>query len=182
MIHKYRFFIQSVCTYSALYPSANFVQQKYCRGKEEVDLEETKRYWLYGTCVSPTLVYGWQKVLNTFLPQITRPYIILKVCLDTFCFAPCVITLFFFLMGTLESKSLEQIKKEYESKFWKTYLTGMCYWSLVQTFNFRYIPFRYRTIFTSCMSFFWTITLSHIKSMSIEPKAIAQCEQNNEFA
>ncbi|CAB4061161.1 unnamed protein product [Lepeophtheirus salmonis] len=131
-LNKYRYFLKSVATYSVLYPSANFVQQKYFRKTGEVDLAETKRFWIYGTFASAPLVYGWQSILNAYFPLVTRPYVILKVCLDQF-----------------KVKSAAEIKEELIEKYRMTYMSGMFYWSFVQAFNFRFVEFRYRTIYTS---------------------------------
>nr|ADD38635.1 Mpv17-like protein [Lepeophtheirus salmonis] len=167
-LNKYRYFLKSVATYSVLYPSANFVQQKYFRKTGEVDLAETKRFWIYGTFASAPLVYGWQSILNAYFPLVTRPYVILKVCLDQFVFAPVVIFLFYVGINALESKSAAEIKEELIEKYRMTYMSGMFYWSFVQAFNFRFVEFRYRTIYTSVMSFFWTIGLSYMKSLSLK--------------
>lgn len=91
-----------------------------------------------------------------------------KSLVEQVTYGPFAMSVFFFSMEYMETRSVERAKHEVQVKFLPTYQIGLCFWPIFQTLNFAFIPERNRVVAVSCASFLWTIFLSYMKQMDEE--------------
>ena len=66
--------------------------------------------------------------------------------------------------GLLEGKTLPEAFEELKKKFLATYLVDLVIYPASQTINFFLVPLRFRVVFVSTTTFFYSIFLSFIKT------------------
>jgi len=163
--------VPSMMTYSVLYPSANLVQQIYFRqqpdGGPQVDWAETSRFLIYGGLFHAPLVFNWLRIAARLFPRDTAAHLLGKVAMDQTCFAPVALSSFYIGLSVMEGKDSDGVYKEWREKFPNTWATGICIWTFLQMFNFKFIPPRFRTIYVGVCGFFWFTFLAYLKSSDV---------------
>ncbi|XP_071394627.1 mpv17-like protein [Centroberyx affinis] len=170
-------YISNVAGYTALFASADLIQQSMLGGKPAegsrsedspqlyraagIDWSQTARVAFVGLCFHANFNYHWLRGLERMLPGGGVKTITGKVVLDQVIAAPATISAFFIGLSVLENK--EDPLEDWQQKFWPSYKTGVVYWSTMQAVNFALVPPVARTVFVGGIALVWTVFLCHFR-------------------
>ncbi|TRY94291.1 hypothetical protein DNTS_030378 [Danionella cerebrum] len=73
------------------------------------------------------------------------------------------LTISAFYIGLSSLEGAEDPFEDWRSKFWTSYKTGVVYWSTMQAVNFSLVPLVARTVFVGGVALVWTVFLCHCK-------------------
>lgn len=93
---------------------------------------------------------------------------ILRVGVDQLGFSPFGVSLYFTVMGLMQQKSTDEIKKNWHENFLPTLLANWALWPAFQAVNFTLVPVRYRLLAVNIVSIGWNAFLSHKYAKSNE--------------
>ncbi|KAF6739759.1 Mpv17-like protein [Oryzias melastigma] len=165
-------YISNVLGYTALFASADLIQQSVLRGKPSttsasedtpasIDWRQTARVATVGFCFHANFNYHWLQGLERMLPGGGVKAVAGKVVVDQLIAAPLTISAFYIGLSLLESK--EDPLEVWRQKFWTSYKAGVVYWSTMQAINFTFVPPVARTAFLGGVALTFTIFLCHFK-------------------
>lgn len=157
--------VRGMATYSLLWPTSNLVQQSLDKTRDNYDLTESVRYFILGTFATAPTVYVWVKIASRIIKGNSLKHAIMKAGLEQILFAPVGQTQFYLGITLLEGRPWAECVQEWKQKFIPTWKVGVCFWPVVQTINFAYIPEKNRVVVVSIASFLWTIFLSYMHHM-----------------
>ncbi|XP_050695658.1 PXMP2/4 family protein 4-like isoform X3 [Eriocheir sinensis] len=163
---------RGMATYSVLWPTSNLVQQSMDETRNKYDPVECLRYLVLGTFVTAPTVYAWVKLASKIVRGTTLKHALLKAGLEQILFAPVGQTQFYLGITLLEGRPFTECVQEWKQKLIPTWKVAICFWPLVQTVNFAYVPERNRVVVVSMASFMWTVFLSymhHVDQDSLPP-------------
>ncbi|KAF5308724.1 hypothetical protein FQR65_LT06085 [Abscondita terminalis] len=159
--------VRGMLSYAVIWPASCLIQQTIA-GKtwKTYDWGQVTRFGLYGSLfVGPTL-YGWIRLSTILWPEITVKTALKKAIVEQLTYGPAALSCFYFSMGLLNNKSVNEAVDEVKAKFLPTFKFGACFWPMVQTFNFLVIPERNRVPFVSACSLLWACFLSYMDHRS----------------
>ncbi|KAH1009235.1 hypothetical protein HUJ04_001620 [Dendroctonus ponderosae] len=151
--------VRGMIAYGTLWPTSCLIQQTMA-GKtiENYDWMQVLRFSLYGGLFTAPTLYAWirisSKLWTALVEQVT--------------YGPAALICFFFGMSLLEGKSIHEAKLAVESKFLPTWKVCVCFWPVLQTINFQYIPEHNRVPFVSACSLVWCCFLAYMHQMSLK--------------
>ncbi|XP_050078611.1 mpv17-like protein [Anopheles maculipalpis] len=156
--------VRGMITYSLLWPTGCFIQQKLSGKKiNEIDWKKCWRFFFYGGFIVAPSLYCWIRVASIMWPQQNLKSAIAKALTEQISYTPMAMTAFYFSMSLLEAKSVEESLNEVRVKLFPTYKVALCIWPFIQTFNFSVVPEKNRVPFVSMCSLLWTIFLAYMK-------------------
>ncbi|XP_014677709.1 PREDICTED: mpv17-like protein 2 [Priapulus caudatus] len=170
-LRKYPIVANSV-TYGGLYMASDLTQQTlrhyYVTGRGDehrlqVDWRSVGNFGATGTFLLGPIVFLWYRMLDHWMPGKALRILIPKVVVDQGVLAPCTLALFFAALGTLEGKSVADVKKEIKQKYLTTYLVSWLFWAPAQLLNFYLLPPHFRTVYVGSVALIWTTFLSFVK-------------------
>ncbi|XP_076010929.1 mpv17-like protein [Genypterus blacodes] len=177
-------YIGNVVGYTALFASADLIQQSMLGGKPAaastsedslqrtgpagIDWSQTARVAFVGFCFHANFNYHWLRELEKMLPGGGVKAVTGKVVLDQLIAAPATISAFFIGLSVLEKK--EDMLEDWRQKFWTSYKTGVVYWSTMQAVNFAMVPPVARTVFVGGIALVWTVFLCHFRQQGDHTK------------
>ncbi|XP_047498146.1 mpv17-like protein [Penaeus chinensis] len=102
--------------------------------------------------------------------------------LEQVLFAPVGQTQFYLGITLLEGRPWPECLKEWREKLIPTWKVAVCFWPVVQTVNFAYVPEKNRVVVVSVASFVWTIFLSYMHHFDQEmlPLFLKRIDQSRE--
>ncbi|KAK9873335.1 hypothetical protein WA026_022141 [Henosepilachna vigintioctopunctata] len=154
---------RSVVSYTLIFPTSCLIQQTLAGKRwETYDLQKVFRFWIYGTFFLSPVVYGYVRTLSKWFPELDLKTNMIRIAIDQLIYAPIMTAAFFGGMALLEGRDLKYAEEEIRKKFLPTFKTGLCYWPIVQTVNFSYIPEKNRVPFLSLCGMAWTVFLSFV--------------------
>ncbi|ETN63133.1 hypothetical protein AND_005161 [Anopheles darlingi] len=140
--------VRGMITYSCLWPTGCFIQQKLSGKKlNEIDWNKCWRFFFYGGFIVAPTLYGWIRLASIMWPRQDLKSAIAKALTEQISYTPMAMTAFYFSMSLLESKTFEEACNEVKVKLWPTYKVALCIWPLIQTFNFSIVPEKNRVPF-----------------------------------
>uniref|UniRef100_A0A0P4WAE6 Mpv17-like protein n=1 Tax=Scylla olivacea TaxID=85551 RepID=A0A0P4WAE6_SCYOL len=157
--------VRGMATYSVLWPTSNLVQQSMDKTRDKYDIMETLRYLVLGTFVTAPTVHVWVKLASKIIKGSTLKHAVLKAGLEQVLFAPVGQTQFYLGITLLEGRPWNECVQEWKQKLIPTWKVAVCFWPVVQTFNFAYVAEKNRVVVVSVASFMWTIFLSYMHHM-----------------
>ncbi|XP_045127458.1 PXMP2/4 family protein 4-like [Portunus trituberculatus] len=160
--------LRGMTTYSVLWPTSNLVQQSMDKTRDKYDIMETLRYLVLGTFVTAPTVHVWVKLASKIIKGTTLKHAVLKAGLEQVLFAPVGQTQFYLGITLLEGRPWDECVREWKQKLIPTWKVAVCFWPVVQTFNFAYVAEKNRVVVVSLASFMWTIFLSYMHHMHQE--------------
>ncbi|KAH8548934.1 hypothetical protein BGW37DRAFT_429940 [Umbelopsis sp. PMI_123] len=153
------------------------------------DPYRTLRFALYNMAVAP-IVGRWFIFLESRFPmpsiaQTTKSLFkpadivtVKRMVTDQTLFAPMSLTLFFSVMGLVETKSLEGVKEKFRDAYLPALKANYQVWPLVQLVNFKFTPLPYRLPVVSTVGIAWNAYLSWLNNASKEEEmAIHKLEE-----
>ncbi|KPJ09731.1 Mpv17-like protein 2 [Papilio machaon] len=126
------------------------------------DWPRTARMFIVGTIMGPMHHY-YYIYLDKVLPYADVKTVVKKIACDQLFASPATLLCFFYGMGTLENKTLEQSTLEVKQKFVYVYMGDCLFWPPVQFLNFYYLPTHYRVFYINLATMLFNIFLSFIK-------------------
>lgn len=109
--------------------------------------------------VTPFTQY-WYRVLLTLSPGTTMVSVLKRVAIDQAVGSPIVILMVFAAKAGL-SGDLSSLPGMVQSNLFSTWLCGLKYWSVMHSFNFRFVPLMYQPLFATVASLYWNAVLSY---------------------
>lgn len=160
---------RGMVTYSFLWPTGCLIQQSLV-GTHWRDYDWTKcfRFFVYGGFIVAPSLYCWIRLASMMWPAQTLRSAIAKAVTEQISYTPLAMSLFYFSMSLLESKTVKESFAEVKAKVPPTYKVAICIWPLLQTFNFSVVPEKNRVPFVSMCSLLWTIFLAYMKQLELE--------------
>ncbi|CAG9760088.1 unnamed protein product [Ceutorhynchus assimilis] len=160
---------RGMISYGTLWPTSCLIQQTMA-GKtiENYDWVQALRFSLYGGLFTAPTLYAWIRVSSKLWPVTSLKTSITKALVEQLTYGPAALICFFYGMSLLEGKSIEEAKKQTETKFYPTWKVGVCFWPILQTINFHYIPEHNRVPFVSACSLVWCCFLAYMQEMSLK--------------
>ncbi|KAM3856581.1 mpv17-like protein 2 [Vipera latastei] len=148
---------------------ADIIQQSLEQRKKQKqwDIDRTFHMLVTGCSTGPLLHY-WYLWIDKISPRKgvqQLKVVITKVAIDQ-TFAPFFGGWYFIIMALLQGHSLADGIDEFRDKFWDYYLAELAVWPAAQTFNFLYLPSKYRVLFVNVMTLGWNVYLSYLKHRS----------------
>ncbi|KAI9638728.1 uncharacterized protein MKK02DRAFT_41749 [Dioszegia hungarica] len=130
----------------------------------------TLRFAAYGMALGP-LIGKWMHLLETRIPmRMGKPgnglQLFKRVLADQVIMAPAGMALFVAAMGTMEGKSVQQIKDKFSGMYFPGLIANWKVWPAIQTINFKLMPLAYRVPFQSTCGIAWTVFLSLLNKSS----------------
>lgn len=109
--------------------------------------------------VTPFTQY-WYRVLLTLSPGTTMVSVLKRVAIDQAVGSPVVILMVFAAKAGL-SGELTTLPVMVQANLFSTWLCGLKYWSVMHSFNFRFVPLLYQPLFATVASLYWNAVLSY---------------------
>uniref|UniRef100_A0A3Q2TV86 Si:ch211-120k19.1 n=1 Tax=Fundulus heteroclitus TaxID=8078 RepID=A0A3Q2TV86_FUNHE len=165
-------YISNVLGYTALFASADLIQQSVLggspaagsvtsEGSTGIDWRQTARVATVGLCFNANFNYHWLRGLERMVPGGGVKAVTRKVVLDQLIAAPVTISAFYVGLSLLENK--DDPLEDWRQKFWMSYKAGVVYWSTMQAVNFAFVPPVARTAFVGGIALTFTIFLCHLR-------------------
>ncbi|XP_066247973.1 mpv17-like protein [Euwallacea similis] len=161
--------VKGMISYGTLWPTSCLIQQTIS-GKtiENYDWMQTLRFSLYGGLFTAPTLYAWIRLSTRLWPVTSLKTSIIKAFVEQLTYGPAALVCFFFGMGLLEGKSVQEAKTIVENKFLPTWKVGVCFWPILQTLNFQYISEHNRVPFVSACSLVWCCFLAYMHQLSLQ--------------
>ncbi|XP_008429816.1 mpv17-like protein [Poecilia reticulata] len=162
-------YISNVLGYTALFASADLIQQRVLgrnpapasERSARIDWHQTARVATVGLCFHANFNYHWLRGLERMLPGGGLRAVTRKVVLDQLVAAPVTISAFYIGLSFLENR--DDLLEDWRQKFWMSYKAGVVYWSTMQAVNFAFVPPVARTAFVGGIALTFTIFLCHLR-------------------
>ncbi|XP_043281892.1 mpv17-like protein 2 [Venturia canescens] len=126
------------------------------------DYVRTKNMCAVGLVQGPFHHYFYA-ILDRFLPGRNTSSVVKKTLVDQLVASPTCLGIFFFGLGALEQRKVEDISGEVKLKFFDTYKVDCFFWPPTQFVNFLFVPVQYRVVYINLMTMFYDIFLSYMK-------------------
>jgi len=119
------------------------------------------RQYCVAFCITTPLAKLWYKLIDEVFKNYPNDVRIalLKTMLEQTLFAPMANFCFLASQRLLDNRDMEDIKKEYRSKFWSLQISNSAFWGPVSFIIFKSIPPPLRILFARFMSIFWMMFL-----------------------
>ncbi|CAL8073100.1 unnamed protein product [Orchesella dallaii] len=162
-------FLKASTAYAILWPTANIVHQ-IRSGKEKIDTQAVLRYGAAGVTWVCPVFYCWVRGINYLIPGTNLMTCYKKVICEQVFYWPVAIAIFFGSMSFYNGESFEHFKQEFKSKYFRTHMTGLCFWPFVSLLvNYsNLVKDQNRIPLAAVASFGWASFLSYIQSQNSE--------------
>jgi protein Mpv17 len=105
------------------------------------------------------------------LSYAARPtrFMLVKLGLDLFLFAPLVLICFFATVSALEGASARFIGAKLERDVFPAFIVDLIFWPAIQWTNFRYVPVSHQLLIVNMFLFLEDIFLSYVQHRGVPP-------------
>lgn len=155
------YMMQAVQT-GVLMGAGDFICQTFIEKKsvQDTDFRRTIQFSSIGLFVGGPALRFWYGVLNKYVGSSGATVVLKKVFVDQAVFAPVFILFFLSAVGTLQGKSLIEIKNDVQYNYRDILVTNYYIWPWVQLVNFYYVPLQYQVLLVQSVALFWNTYLS----------------------
>jgi hypothetical protein len=139
------------------------LENKMAESNKDVDWARAARFSFFGFILQAPWNHFYYILLDGALPPTADPLTAttgIKVAIDQFIQAPIFTALIFFFLGTLEGKSVDDVKRQLQADYKDTMLANWKLWVPATFVNIAFCPPQLRVLFLNCVFFFWSIFLS----------------------
>uniref|UniRef100_A0A3P9NLW4 Si:ch211-120k19.1 n=1 Tax=Poecilia reticulata TaxID=8081 RepID=A0A3P9NLW4_POERE len=167
-------YISNVLGYTALFASADLIQQRVLgrnpapasERSARIDWHQTARVATVGLCFHANFNYHWLRGLERMLPGGGLRAVTRKVVLDQLVAAPVTISAFYIGLSFLENR--DDLLEDWRQKFWMSYKVLNLMFSFTglrdnHAVNFAFVPPVARTAFVGGIALTFTIFLCHLR-------------------
>ncbi|KAJ2373572.1 hypothetical protein IW150_003556 [Coemansia sp. RSA 2607] len=154
------------------------------KDKPAYDPWRTFRFFAYG-CIFGPVAFKWYSLLDRRFPlpillaagKPNRAHSAAKalavgkrMAADQVVFAPVAIATFFAVMGTMEGKSVDEVRSSLRDRYPQALAGNYVLWPAAQLINFGLVPLIYRVPFSSLVSIVWNTYLSIVNGRKPEDR------------
>jgi hypothetical protein len=156
------------------------------------DPYRTLRFALYNVAIAP-IVGRWFIFLESRFPMPAVTQVVAKTWLkasdkitlkrmvtDQTLFAPMSLSLFFSVMGLVETGTLEGVQAKFRDAYLPALKANYQLWPAVQLINFKFVPLQYRLPVVSTVGIVWNSYLSWLNNAAREEEIATQKFEKNE--
>jgi len=154
-------------TASVILGAADLAGQTLENSKKEeqtaIDPGRFIRFAFFGLVLQAPWNHFYYQILDGVLPPTVDPFTAttgIKVVIDQFVQAPIFTVIIFAFLGTLEGKSLDDVKSQLENDYSDTMVANWKLWVPATMVNIAFCPPLFRVLFLNFVFFFWSIFLS----------------------
>lgn len=144
--------------------TGQFLEKQNSDEKEiELDIFRVARFAFFGLVLQAPWNHFYYMLLDGTIPPTPEPFTPttgIKVFIDQFIQAPIFTVLIFGFLGTLEGKTLDEVKKQLDDDYVDTMLANWKLFIPATVINLGFMPNIYRVLFLNVVFFFWSIYLS----------------------
>lgn len=126
------------------------------------DWTRTRNMAVVGLLQGPFHHYFYA-ILEKLVPGRGTASIMKKTLLDQTIASPTCLGIFFFGLGVMEHRNLQDINSEVRLKLLDTWKVDCMFWPPTQFINFMLIPLQYRVMYINFMTMIYDIFLSYMK-------------------
>jgi hypothetical protein len=145
-----------------------------CQGLEGATLwdhERTFRMGLVGLALSGPISQLQQLMLERIFPGTTALTVAKKVCGSALT-SPFIISSQFAFVGALKSTPWDENVAKIKRDVGPTWAAGFCFWPIVTTINFRYVPLASRAVVVGCAGALWNVYLCNQANKELEAPGV----------
>lgn len=128
----------------------------------EWSFKRTRNMAVSGMTIGVVCHY-WYKYLDNKLPGRAIDIVLKKVFIDQLVCSPLCIAIFFLTLGILEKNDWSELKNEIIQKAHRLYIAEWIIWPPAQTFNFYFLPNKYRILYDNTISLGYDVYTSQVK-------------------
>ncbi|KAF2071206.1 hypothetical protein CYY_007474 [Polysphondylium violaceum] len=128
----------------------------------KIDYQRVLTMTSVGVLFSGPVLHYWYTSLDKIVVGSGKTVYIKKMLLDQGVFAPIVISCFMGIMNTIHGKSLADTEQKIKNDLFYAMKANWMLWPAAQLINFSLVPPNLRVLYTSVVSIFWNIFLSHL--------------------
>eukprot|EP01127_Copromyxa_protea_P020634 TRINITY_DN6920_c0_g1_i2.p1 TRINITY_DN6920_c0_g1~~TRINITY_DN6920_c0_g1_i2.p1 ORF type:complete len:189 (-),score=25.54 TRINITY_DN6920_c0_g1_i2:85-651(-) len=136
----------------------------YGKKEEKIQWMRTAQMVFFGVAASGPIYHYWYKFMERMIPGQTMKPVLTKLLVDQSVMAPTIITTFFFGMGLMQAKPLEDIYHKWRREIIPTLKGNYVLWPAATFIAYKYVPQTHRVAYISVVSLFWSIYLSHVNN------------------
>lgn len=139
-----------------------------------LDFARTARLVGFSALLGTPIAFVWFQLLDQYVMPTdpTSPLAVFsKVALDQVLMAPCMTSIFFAAMASLEGSKREEVVQLVKSKLKPTLLANWTVWPIAHVINFALVPPAQRILYINVVNIAWTAFMSHMASSSSEESA-----------
>jgi peroxisomal membrane protein 2 len=139
------------------------IQRATSKSDKGVDISRFLRFAFFGFVLQAPWNHFYYLLLDGALPPTEDPFSAttgIKVVIDQFIQAPIFTVIIFAFLGTLEGKSIDDIKTQLKEDYTDTMVANWKLWVPATMVNIAFCPPILRVLFLNCVFFFWSIFLS----------------------
>lgn len=82
-----------------------------------------------------------------------------KVALDQICFAPFCLLGFMIIVGTIQGKTVEEVKQSLKETYSDVLIANYKLWPAAQIVNFNFVPLQYQVLYAQMIALLWNVYL-----------------------
>lgn len=137
------------------------IAQRVVEKAERTNWNRTGRMMCVSTALTVPTHY-WYIGLDRWFPLRTGRYLALKVLLDVFAAGPVFLAAFYVGLSKLEGCTWKECAGKTKQKLLPTILCEASFWTVIQAFNFYFLPTSLRFLYANSMDLFWSVIFSSI--------------------
>ncbi|XP_037081123.1 protein Mpv17-like [Pollicipes pollicipes] len=141
------------------------------RPLRELDLFRVGRFFGIGLCMVGPGLRLWYGALDRYVGSQGARIVVRKVALDQGVFAPLFLGNFLVVLGVLQGRDWQQIKRKMKDEYSDILFNNWKLWPAVQLVNFYCVPLHHQVLFVQTIAIFWNTYLAW-KANSSEVKAV----------
>ncbi|XP_022652676.1 mpv17-like protein 2 isoform X3 [Varroa destructor] len=156
--------LTNVAVSTAMALAGDGVQQYYevaCSFQDKLHIKRTMHMGAAGFTTGIVTHY-WYNFLDRWWQSRAAKVVLKKVLYDQILFSPICLTIYFGTLAILDGSNYDKFKHELTDKGSTVYTVEWLIWPLAQTFNFYYLPLRYRVVFDTVISFGFDVFTPYI--------------------
>ncbi|CAH1375105.1 hypothetical protein MTP99_016531 [Tenebrio molitor] len=161
--------VRGMISYATIWPTSCIIQQTIAgKSIDNYDWMQALRFSLYGGLFTAPTLYAWVRVATMVWPKTNLKTGVTKAVVEQMTYGPAALACFFFGMSLMEGKSVEHATEELKMKFLPSYKVGVCFWPVLQTINFCFVPEKNRVPYVSVCSLVWCCFLAYMHQLEVK--------------
>lgn len=132
------------------------------------DIVRTSRFAVLGALWVGPVLHFWYGALNQALSK----WVVARVMVDQFAFAPVFVTSFLSLLWTWEGESPSNLGPRLQENIPSIVVANWALWIPAQAVNFHFVPVKFHVLFSNFIALAWNVYLSYTSHESKPPNEV----------
>ncbi|EEC13530.1 conserved hypothetical protein [Ixodes scapularis] len=151
-----------IVTAGTIMLTGDVIAQKLIERRKGIDVHRAAGFFFLGLCYYGPFLVAWYVALDRWLVLGSgTSAAIKKVILDQLLCSPVYLLGFMGLKGVFEGHQWSQIKEDVKTRYANVLATSYVIWPAAMAINFRFVPLKYRVVFSSSVALVWGTCLSY---------------------